>query len=713
METSATNSSRLSEGMTLTRKDIFYVIKDNINKDNNFLLQLLEEHLSQENKFTLCTKVKTELRKLFSKFRQKFEENQRVAERFLKNNDSWLAVQVNLCGNSKDIEVTEEPQPSSSTKTGGRPSSTFEDGSDRSKRRKSQEIREKYSTDELAYATQMSLRASGKWDTARLVQDVCEGSPTKATRYRQSLLLSENSEKQMTKEVALSIVIENQLSKNMYNGIRSNSIRHLCKLYPSYKNVLQAKKECYPSCYDLSVTECKAEVKLQALLDHTVQRILLVQNDVIQRLPQNDVKNLHLICKWGCDGTSAQSRYKQKFDDDIDANKTDSNIFFTSLVPLQLFSVDQSGKSNVIIWKNPRPSSPRYCRPIRIEFLKETPESTKAVVENISEQERNLTPLQIIIDAKEINVDYKLALTMVDGKVCNSLTSTSSAQKCYLCQSTSKEFNNIDAMLKKVIVEDNLQFGLSSLHAWIRLFECLLHIAYKLEVKTWQKRKVDQESISIRKANIQKGFREQLGLLIDQPKQGFGNTNDGNTARSFFQNSTISATITGINETLIKRFHVILQVISCGFQINVPEYEKYCLETARLYVHLYPWYYMPTTLHKILIHSAQIVETSLLPIGQMSEEAQESCNKFIKKYRQDFARKTSRAKNMEDIFCRLLVSSDPLISSLRKLPTKKLKTLESDAINLLKAPTPDDTNLYTNSPSSSEDESEHSSDDEY
>ena len=48
----------------------------------------------------------------------------------------------------------------------------------------------------------------------------------------------------------------------------------------------------------------------------------------------------------------------------------------------------------------------------------------------------------------------------------------------------------------------------------------------------------------------------------------------------------------------------------------------------------------------------------------MSEDAQESCNKFIKRFREDFARKFSREKNMEDIFLRLTLMSDPFISSM-------------------------------------------------
>lgn len=31
---------------------------------------------------------------------------------------------------------------------------------------------------------------------------------------------------------------------------------------------------------------------------------------------------------------------------------------------------------------------------------------------------------------------------------------------------------------------------------------------------------------------IQKGFRLQLGLIVDRPKPGYGSTNDGNTTSS-------------------------------------------------------------------------------------------------------------------------------------------------------------------------------------
>ena len=59
---------------------------------------------------------------------------------------------------------------------------------------------------------------------------------------------------------------------------------------------------------------------------------------------------------------------------------------------------------------------------------------------------------------------------------------------------------------------------------------------------------------------------------------------------------------------------------------------------------------MSTSVHKILIHGFRIIEWAPLPIGQLSEEAQEARNKDVKKYRENFSRKCARDKTMEDVY---------------------------------------------------------------
>lgn len=95
----------------------------------------------------------------------------------------------------------------------------------------------------------------------------------------------------------------------------------------------------------------------------------------------------------------------------------------------------------------------------------------------------------------------------------------------------------------------------------------------------------------------------------------------------------------------------------------------------------------------------------------MSEEAQESCNKYIKRFREDFSRKCDRIKNMEDFFCRLLVTSDPIISSLRKLPPKKLRSLSPYAVELLIPPSvTESSQISSNNTSDASDDYDNSQD---
>lgn len=175
----------------------------------------------------------------------------------------------------------------------------------------------------------------------------------------------------------------------------------------------------------------------------------------------------------------------------------------------------------------------------------------------------------------------------------------------------------------------------------------------------------DKEIVVAQKQRIQNEFWQRLGLHVDKPKQGGGTSTDGNTARTFFQNEDVVADITGVNPNLIKRLHTILSTLSCGHTINSERFKTFCHRTASIYVMNYPWYCMPTTLHKILIHGHRIVDSSDIAIGLLSEDAQESRNKDVRKYRQQFSRKFSRIQTMQDTYQRLMVSLDSHITGLR------------------------------------------------
>ncbi|XP_017473241.1 PREDICTED: uncharacterized protein LOC108364163 [Rhagoletis zephyria] len=598
------------------------------------------------------------MNRFISEFKTRWTRCHRKEERFFKTHRNWLDSSISFF--TKQLKR-------------GRKEIAFEESGPKTKYKKTKDLRDNTSLSMLAFATQVKLRESGNIGASKLVHDVASCSPTRADKYRKSLLKSVVSNK-LSSEEALAVLVEAGLSRHQYNIVKQAAPER----FPSYTAVQLAKKQCYPKSDSMRVCESSVELDLQALLNHTVERLVLLQNSVIDSLNKKELSELCLYTKWGFDGSSGHSSYKQAFHG---TEATDSSVLITSIVPLRL----ECGEK--IIWQNPRPSSTRFCRPLKIEFIKETAITSKLEHDRVSEEIKHLNNSTVELGEKVVVVRHSLILSMIDGKVCNALTETTSTQKCYLCGSTSKDFNQIDKTIKKEINTDNLQFGLSILHGWIRFFECLLHLSYKLPIKKWQARSDSEKQIVEKtKAEIQKQFKERTGLIVDCPKPGFGSSNDGNTARRFFQNAELSAEITKINVNLIVRMHNILIVVSCGHDVNVHKFREYAHETARIFVEHYPWYYMPPTLHKFFIHGPEIIAYALLPIGQLSEEAQEASNKNFKKYRESNSRKMDREKSNQDVFNMMLITSDPIISSRRKLPEKKLHSLPKVAVDMLQSP---------------------------
>ena len=50
--------------------------------------------------------------------------------------------------------------------------------------------------------------------------------------------------------------------------------------------------------------------------------------------------------------------------------------------------------------------------------------------------------------------------------------------------------------------------------------------------------------------------------------------------------------------------------------LKAEKFEEYAVETARKLVEVYPWYYLPPTVHKILIHRAEVIKHSLVAIDE-------------------------------------------------------------------------------------------------
>ena len=142
----------------------------------------------------------------------------------------------------------------------------------------------------------------------------------------------------------------------------------------------------------------------------------------------------------------------------------------------------------------------------------------------------------------------------------------------------------------------------------------------------------------------------------------------------WFSVSSITFWKAGFIIILIKHSYSLLQVISSPYAINIEKFRQYTQDTAKHYVQYYAWYYMLASVHKLLIHGAEIVQYALLPIGQLSEEAQETRHKDFKRISCENTRKCSRLATNEDILYKLLLTSDPYISSMRMRSSTKKKS---------------------------------------
>lgn len=199
------------------------------------------------NQDGLLPTSKKVLSRFISEYKQKWNKVKRNDAYFKKKEKNWLETSIAFPIN---IQAS----------NGGRPTVSFSECSDRSKRRKTENLRSKVETEQLVYATQMKLRAEGKPSTAKILKQSLESG-----EITQSYI-------SYTPDEALALVVGAQLTKYQYNFMRQSAIEHNCNMYPSYEAVTESRKKCYPE--NLIVTESSASIPLQNLLDHTAQRLM-------------------------------------------------------------------------------------------------------------------------------------------------------------------------------------------------------------------------------------------------------------------------------------------------------------------------------------------------------------------------------------------------------------------------------------------------------
>ena len=284
------------------------------------------------------------------------------------------------------------------------------------------------------------------------------------------------------------ISYDSDLSDEQYQIIRNSSIIHNADIYPSLHEIKNERYKCYPK--GLIVTETSASTSLQGMFNHTLTRILTFTEcqDSMRMFAEIGGRFKGLLhFKGGFDGASSQSVYKQKYTDTNigEAQVNEQSLFQTAVVPLKLTIMNKN------VWLNKKPSSTHYCRPLHLQYQKETEESVRNEYELLKAEINRLVKFEVKLEVEEgkpdttITFKFKLDLTMFDGKVVNALTNTLSSQSCNVCGAKPSELNNQALIRSKPINEKALSLGLSTQHCWLRCFEYILHLGYKLDIKKY------------------------------------------------------------------------------------------------------------------------------------------------------------------------------------------------------------------------------------
>nr|XP_047125293.1 uncharacterized protein LOC124807453 isoform X2 [Hydra vulgaris] len=178
----------------------------------------------------------------------------------------------------------------------------------------------------------------------------------------------------MSSDEALALILDCNLTKASYQLMKNKADEKECNLYPAYNNVRMAKDRCYPK--NICVTDYTASAPLQDLLDHTTTRLLETQTGVVNA---NDYNRVTLIYKAGFDGSSGH----------------------------KLSSIVNDKK--IILWRNSKPSSTLYCRPLRFKFVEETADLLHSEELTLKNEIKQLTKTSyILLNGKPIDVDNEI-----------------------------------------------------------------------------------------------------------------------------------------------------------------------------------------------------------------------------------------------------------------------------------------------------------------
>ena len=189
---------------------------------------------------------------------------------------------------------------------------------------------------------------------------------------------------------------------------------------------------------------------------------------------------------------------------------------------------------------------------------------------------------------KSVIVEFRFVLSMIDGKILSYITQIPTSC-CPVCGSKPTEMQNVKYIDNGFQPSPgSLIHGISPLHCWIRVLECILHISYRLDFTKWKVTAHYREAYNNRKRIVLRDLFTKFGVKVDQVRAGSsGTSTTGNVCRRIFSNPKLASEALGVDEDLIRRFRNILIAINSERPFNAETISLYCKNTYYKFINLY------------------------------------------------------------------------------------------------------------------------------
>ncbi|XP_053960499.1 uncharacterized protein LOC128864767 [Anastrepha ludens] len=251
--------------------------------------KLVEKVLNLMRLQTVTKATKREFEKsvgiFCAKINIKWQTNFRRKEQFLAKESKWLNSEIYMTSSLKAI-LRKPAVPGNTfaeqSTSRGRPYVAFGESSEKTKKRRIEELVSKYTLEELSFAVKELSKKSNS-----------------------QVEFKEFKKHSLTLQETLALYLQLELSQRKYNLLRSiiNSVHS--EFLPSIYKLRQFRDSLLPK--DIITTEQGSEINLQQLLDYTLKSILksILDKEYIKS------ETLTLTSKYGFDGGSGHSTYKQ------------------------------------------------------------------------------------------------------------------------------------------------------------------------------------------------------------------------------------------------------------------------------------------------------------------------------------------------------------------------------------------------------------------